>query len=97
MKTRRTIALALALGWCATAAVHAGIEYRVLGTVVDPSGVPVVGARVVITTEDGLSREEETNKKGRFSMILMDGTKRYEILITKEGFVPRQEPNQPEH
>ena len=92
MKTRRTIAWALALMWGATAAVHAGIEYRVLGTIVNPGGDPISGAQVVITTEDGVSREEETNKKGRFSMILMDGTKRHEIMIVKEGFVPRQEP-----
>ncbi len=74
------LALAAAAGWSQ--------EFRasVSGTVTDPSGSPVEGARVVITNiERNTPAETATNAAGRYQVqFLLPG--RYTVRVEKAGF-----------
>ena len=64
------------------APVLAGAEGRVAGTVVDPDGNPIVGAEIIVSAI-GYDYEviRTTNKKGRFTLLVMDATKDYRIRL----------------
>lgn len=86
----------IVMGVAAVAPIEAGAEGRVAGTVIDPDGNPIVG--VVITVKAiGYDYETSrtTNKKGRFTLLVMDATKDYTIQLEAEGFVTIQEPFDP--
>jgi len=58
------------------------------GTIVDPSGAAVVGARITATNANtGLARVTETNESGLFNFVRLPvGT--YGLLVEKQGFKP---------
>jgi len=59
---------------------------RLQATVVDENGDPVAGAKVAITCEEiGYSKSLETDKKGRFAVAFVDGTREYLVRLEKEG------------
>ncbi len=72
----------------------AGRDARVLGTVVDEAGERLEGVAVSIRDEEG-ETVATTNRKGRFSVILADGTKPYIIRLEKEGYRMLEEPMYP--
>lgn len=70
-----------------------GRDARVMGTVVDEAGdrLKDVSVTVVRLSEAPEGAEQppqtaSTNRKGRFSMILPDGTESYVVRLAKEGY-----------
>lgn len=80
----------------AVSPINAGAEGRVAGTVVDPAGNPIEGAEVIVRAIGyDYETSRTTNKKGRFTLLVMDATKDYTLRIQAEGFVPIEEPFDP--
>jgi tetratricopeptide (TPR) repeat protein len=67
---------------------------RVLGTVVDASGAPLAGVKVVITSPDMSTyhMEKTTDGHGQFNAIILDASRQYRIRFEKEGFESLEEP-----
>ncbi len=90
-----TLVLAVSVLTGSFPALGAG-EGRIAGTVVDPEGNPIEGVEITVNAI-GFSFEatRTTNKKGRFTLLLMDATKDYTIRFDKEGFMTLEEPLDP--
>ncbi len=75
------------------AALVASTSGRLSGVVEDQQGNPIEGARVTLMAQEVQSAvTTETNRKGKFNLIVADATKAYLIRIEKEGYQPVQEP-----
>lgn len=61
---------------------------RLVAEVVDSEGNPIPGAQVTITTPSLEDFEDtyKTNKKGRFTAVVIDATKTYDIRVEAPGF-----------
>lgn len=58
----------------------------ILGTVTDPAGGSVPGAKVrIVSTGTGQSRETETDSAGTYAFPSIPGDT-YDVMVTKEGF-----------
>jgi tetratricopeptide (TPR) repeat protein len=89
----RVLAAALTLALALAGSLWAVGEGRVLGTVLDPSNKPVPGAKVTITSpEFKYSQEKTTDASGKFTVIILDATRKYAVHIEKEGFTPYDAP-----
>jgi tetratricopeptide (TPR) repeat protein len=75
-------------------AAHAIGQGRVLGTVADPSGAPIAGAKVVITSPDMATYklERTSDSRGQFTAIILDAQRQYRIHVEKQGYVTLEEP-----
>jgi tetratricopeptide (TPR) repeat protein len=75
------------------AAVFAGTQARIQGTVTDAQGNPVPDVKIVITTRELTRFKEElaTDKKGHWATILGDATKKYIYHFEKDGYIPYEE------
>ena len=63
----------------------------IMGRVSGPDTMPVVGARVEVTsTETGITRRKTTNEKGEFSILFPDGGGSYTLKVSFIGFGPYQ-------
>jgi tetratricopeptide (TPR) repeat protein len=86
-------ALALVSVVWAAGPLHAAGEGRILGTVVDASGAPVAGAKVLLSRQGtSYKQEKKTDGKGTFTLLVLDATREYQIHVEKEGFLPVDEP-----
>jgi len=67
--------------------LHAAGEGRILGTVVDGTGAPIEGARALLTRPGtGYKLEKKSDKKGQFTLLILDATLEYQIRVEKEGY-----------
>jgi tetratricopeptide (TPR) repeat protein len=81
-------------GWIAVAMVllpsllFAQAEGRVRGEVKDTKGEPVAGAKVVITCPaiDTYHKETTTDKRGVFTVLIVDATKQYRFHVEAPGY-----------
>jgi tetratricopeptide (TPR) repeat protein len=88
------IVLIIALSLATVA--RAADEGRILGTVVDASGAPIVGAKIVLTRAGTQYRQEKTSDaKGKFTLLVLDATAEYLLHAEKEGFAPYEETVKP--
>lgn len=87
-KTIVTVALAAVLGFLSYhAKAQTATSGAILGTVTDPSGAVVAGAKIALTSDTGVRRETETANNGRYSFpLLAPGVYRLEVSAT--GFAP---------
>src|SRR4051794_30748864 len=71
---------------CGSALAQLRIVGSITGTVTDPSGAPVPGAKVTLTDRvNGTTKESNTGVEGHFSFPdLANG--QYEISVTATGF-----------
>jgi tetratricopeptide (TPR) repeat protein len=78
----------------ALTAAHAIGQGRLLGTVADPSGAPIAGAKVVITSPDMATYklERTSDSRGQFTAIILDAQRQYRIHVEKQGYVTLEEP-----
>lgn len=96
-RIHRAALAALVLVLAFTGALHAVGEGRVVGTVVDGQGKGVPGAKVLLTLPGMASYKQEktTDKDGKFTLLILDATKEYELRIEKEAFQPYVEKIKP--
>ncbi len=88
-KSLLTVLAALAFA----AAVIAGTQGRVTGTVTDPDGVPLAGVVITVTTPN-LSTYKltaKTDKKGSYGLIVNDATIPYHIRYELAGYTTHVE------
>jgi Tfp pilus assembly protein PilF len=96
IRTRRALLAALALSLSLSGALHAAGEGRVVATVVDEAGAPIAGAKAVLTRAGtGYKLEKTTDKKGQFTLLILDATQEYQIRVEKEGYMPMEGPVKP--
>jgi tetratricopeptide (TPR) repeat protein len=90
----RAMACALLLLPALAVAAHAIGQGRLLGSVVDPSGTPIAGVKIVITSPDMATYklERTSDAKGQFTAIILDAQRQYRIHLEKEGFTTFEEP-----
>ena len=93
MRRYRKASLAiLIMAMLVPAAAWAGAEGRLSGTIVDESGKGVEGVTVTLIELANDKREvKETNKKGRFSFLILDSTADFGIRMEKQGWITIQE------
>lgn len=81
--------LSLFLLWALTGVLPAWgqeVTAAIVGTVTDPSGAPVSGAKVVATdTERGTEWTAQTNDTGAFNLLRLP-ISTYTVKVTKDGF-----------
>ena len=71
--------------FCASVLNAQTSEATLSGTVKDPSGAPVTGAKVTATNQDtGVSRTIESDNEGRFQFAVLPG--RYSLTAEASGF-----------
>ncbi len=70
-------------------AAQAAGEGRLLGTVVDETGAPLPDVLVTVTREgaNNYKQEKKSDKRGQFTIIVLDATVSYKFTLTKEGFL----------
>lgn len=90
---RKTIALVMILGALAAVNLFAVGEARITGKVVGPDGKALPDVEIKVKATEAKTFEEtfKTDKNGKFTIFLLDGTIRYEFTFNKEGFAPYQE------
>ncbi len=79
------------LGLSAVSGVaHAAGEGRLLGTIVDSEGTPLPDVVVTVTREGAANYrlEKKSDKRGQFTVIVLDATVPYKFTLTKEGYLP---------
>ena len=95
-RPHRALLAALTLTLALTGAVSAAEEGRVLGTVVDEAGAPIAGAKALLTRPGtGYKLEKMTDKKGQFTLLILDATQEYQIRVEKDGYIPYEEKVKP--
>lgn len=84
-----------ALGACLLAAgpVLAQAKARVYGVVSDPRGEPLEGVKITVTDPEveSFRLQVATDKKGKFSVLLVDSTRPYLYHLEKQGYYPVEE------
>ncbi len=94
MNSKRTSSLlVVALSFLMTVPLWAGNEGRLVGSIVDPDGNPIVDVQIKVTGVGfDVTQERTTNKKGKFTLLLLDATKDYLLRMEKDGFQTIEEP-----
>ncbi len=82
----KIVILALAAYFCAVAAAQTGAP-RICGTVLDPAGRPVAGARVEMESASGARLAVSTGGDGDFS-LLVPAWGAYTVRVEAGGFAP---------
>ncbi len=88
MKTKRVL-IALTTVFLGASLTQAQTQARITGKVVDSSGNPVVGATIAV--EDlATSRtyEQTSNKKGRFTVGVVNGGNPHQVVISMPDYAP---------
>lgn len=88
----RTALLALLLLLVPATAVLAVGQGRLQAVVVDENGEPIPGVEVrIFNDEIAYEKTLTTNKKGAFTLLVIDATRIYTMQFTKEGYRPTQQ------
>lgn len=94
MKSKRLVLCALAV-LCAARAFAVG-EGRVIVTVTDVQGQPLVGVKGTLTRPGTEYLVEKTSdKKGQFTLLILDATQEYQLKLEKEGYLASDGPLKP--
>lgn len=64
-------------------------EGRLLGTVLDEAGAPLPDVLVTVSREGAANykQEKKSDKRGQFTIIVLDATVPYKFTLAKEGFL----------
>ncbi|MEO8218645.1 MAG: tetratricopeptide repeat protein [Acidobacteriota bacterium] len=90
---RRSVALATVLILVFTAQLFAVGEARITGKVLDAEGNPIVNATIDVNATEAKTWHQtfKTNKKGEYSIFVLDGTIHYKFTVASDGYVPYEE------
>ncbi len=92
----RAALTALALTLFLVGPLYATGEGRIIATLVDEAGVPVEGAKVLLTRPGTAYKLEKTSdRKGQVMLLILDATQEYQIRIEKAEFHPFEGPVKP--
>jgi len=96
MKCVRLVTLAL-VAVLMPAALLAQAQGRVKGTVRDAKGNPIPNAKMVVTCPEikVFRQEPKVDEKGRYSILIVDATKRYMFHVEAPGFQGIEQLNKP--
>jgi Tfp pilus assembly protein PilF len=96
MKCVRLLTLAL-VAVLMPAALLAQAQGRVKGTVKDAKGNPIPNAKMLITCPEikVFRQEPKVDEKGRYSILIVDATKRYMFHVEAPGFQGLEQLNKP--
>ena len=95
---RKTLATTLFVTGLLVAATvgRAASDGRISGKVTDQAGKPLADVQITVwALEVTIEKKSETNKKGKFAMVLIDATREYMIRLEKEGYVTLEQPIDP--
>jgi tetratricopeptide (TPR) repeat protein len=93
IRIQRAFLVALSLALALAVPLHAVGEGRLLGTVVDQSGAPIAGAKAILTSPNSSYKQERSSdSRGKFTLIVLDATRKYVLRLEKEGFQPLEGP-----
>ncbi|HSG38704.1 MAG TPA: carboxypeptidase regulatory-like domain-containing protein [Thermoanaerobaculia bacterium] len=93
---RRAALTALVLTLASTGAVLAGSEGRVIATVVDETGAPLEGAKVLVTRPGANYKLEKTSdRKGQVTLLILDASHEYQVRVEKAGYKHYEGPVKP--
>ena len=93
---RRAALTALALTLALTGALQAGSEGRVIATVVDETGAPLEGAKVLVTRPGANYKlEKMSDKKGQVTLLILDASQEYQVRVEKAGYKHFEGPVKP--
>lgn len=94
-ETRATTLFVAGLLLAATAGL-AGIEGRIAGEVKDEAGNPLSDVQVTVWAKEvQFQKTATTNRKGKFTVVLLDATRDYTIRLEKEGYLTVEQPIDP--
>lgn len=87
---RKSIALGMLICALAAGNLFAVGEARITGKVIGPDGKALDDVSIKVRATEAKTFEEtyKTDKNGRYTIFLLDGTIHYEFTFTKEGFAP---------
>lgn len=91
---RKALSVSLLLGLLGAAAVFAIGEARLTGKVTDAQGNPLADVTINITSATqakSYKSTTKTDKKGAYTIFVLDGTIPYKFTFSKEGFAPYEE------
>lgn len=75
---------------------QAGTEGRISGIVIDPAGNPIPDVKVTVAAvEVDIQRSTDSNKKGKFTITVLNAARQYIIRLEKEGFQTIEQPIDP--
>lgn len=90
MRANRTMTAVLAMSalvCLSSGAVEAGTEGRISGLVLDPAEQPIEGVQVTVSAIGlDIHRRAQTNKKGKFTITVLNASRDFMIRLEKEGF-----------
>ncbi|HEY0591575.1 MAG TPA: tetratricopeptide repeat protein [Thermoanaerobaculia bacterium] len=87
---RKSLVLAVILSTLAVSAWAIG-EARLTGRVVDADGKPIADVQITVssaTAAKNITESYKSDKNGKFTIFLLDGTIPYKFSFKKEGFAP---------
>ncbi|HSN68753.1 MAG TPA: tetratricopeptide repeat protein [Thermoanaerobaculia bacterium] len=90
---RKSLVLAFVLSTLAVSAWAIG-EARLTGKVLDAEGKPLEGVTIVVTSASAaknITENFKTDKNGKFTVFMLDGTIPYKFSYQKEGFATFEE------
>jgi tetratricopeptide (TPR) repeat protein len=91
--TIRALFTTVLVGACLSTAT-AAIQARIQGQVKDSSGNPIPDAVITITSLDVATYEKviEVDKRGTFKVLIIDATRRYNMLVEADGYQSQERP-----
>lgn len=97
MKYARILAFMVVVALLPAGLLAQGAQGRVKGYIKDGKGDPIPDAKVVVTCPDltVYKQEPKVDKKGRFSILIVDATKKYLFHVEAPGFQPMEQLNKP--
>lgn len=91
-QNRASVVIALVAMLLGAGAALSQSRARVWGIVTDASGEPISDVTIqVIDEEEEVRAEQTTNKKGRYTVALLDATRPYVFRFEKEGYKTLEE------
>lgn len=87
---RKSLVLAVILSTLAVSAWAIG-EARLTGRVVDADGKPIADVQITVTSATAaknITESYKSDKNGKFTIFLLDGTIPYKFTFKKDGFAP---------
>ncbi len=71
------------------ARAYAGYEGRIVGIVVDENNAPIAGVAVTVTSpEFKYNKQYTSGADGKFTITVIDASRKYAVKLEKEGFAP---------